>query len=162
MHYREEILKFQSVTHIMLCSRNCAKPLTNINTFNPPNNQRRKVLLALPYIFRHRATGKLYNPFPSHYQYRHSVPEHCFLNSYPQFSRTSNAIQPSHATSQPEVTAIGLHIVYMLVQLWKLFHNAFRNRHNTDRRNVSLGFSFFYFQHSEKKHFFKKPFQNNL
>lgn len=92
MHYREEILKFQSVTHIMLCSRNCVKPLTNINTFNPPNNQRRKVILALPYRFRHRATGKLCNPFPSRYQYRHSVPEHCFLNSYPQVSRTSNAI----------------------------------------------------------------------
>lgn len=91
MHYREEILKFQSVTHIMLCSRNCAKPLTNINTFNPPNNQRRKVILALPYRFRHRATGKLCNSSPSRYQYRHSLPEHCFLNSYPQQS-------PGHLT----------------------------------------------------------------
>lgn len=68
----------------MLCSRHCAKPLTNTNTFNPPNNQRKKVILALPYRFRHRATGKLCNPSPSHYQYRHSLPEHCFLNSYPQ------------------------------------------------------------------------------
>lgn len=57
MYYREEIFKFQSVTHIMLCSRHSAKPLTNINTFNPPNNQRRKVILALPYRLRHKATG---------------------------------------------------------------------------------------------------------
>jgi hypothetical protein len=34
MHSQEEILKFQAVAHILLCSRNSSEPPISINTFN--------------------------------------------------------------------------------------------------------------------------------
>lgn len=57
--YKEEILKpvntefinldNKNNTYIVLCSRHCCKPYTNINSFSPPNNHMRQVILLFPF-----------------------------------------------------------------------------------------------------------------